>query len=108
MWDVHIEVAREQPPSHDFSQHLMKQDVHFKVGFVSVVMRVIEKKGHERRRLTPIPIRHYSDPNESGDAFDDELVDCDGRDPDAVVERAFDHCRELGVRVGDWLSLGDW
>ena len=44
----------------------MKRDVPFKVGFVSVVMRVIEKKGHERRRLTPIPIRHYSDPNESG------------------------------------------
>ena len=44
----------------------MRRDVHFKVGFVSVVMRVIEKKGPERRRLTPIPISRYSDPNESG------------------------------------------
>ena len=42
------------------------------------------------------------------DASDDELVDCDGRDPDAIVERAFDHGRELGDRVSDWLSLGDW
>ena len=44
----------------------MKKDVLFKVGFVSVVMRVIEKKGHERRRLTPILISHYNDPNEDG------------------------------------------
>ena len=44
----------------------------------------------------------------TGDAFDDELVDCDGRDPNTVVERAFDHGHELGDRVSDWLSLGDW
>ena len=44
-----------------------------------------------------------------GDAFDDELVDCDGRDPDAVVEHAFDHQRELDDhdRICNWLTLGN-
>ena len=53
-----------------------------------------------------ICVRIATPPWRDRDASDDELVDCDGRDQAAVGERAFDHRRELGVRVGDWLTLG--